>query len=70
MWTLEILINYSWGVDFPCGSAGKESTCNVGDLGSIHGLGRSPSQEKGKGKGEGRRERVHHILAWRVPWTV
>ena len=27
---------------FPCGSAGKESTCSVGDLGSIPGLGRSP----------------------------
>ena len=27
---------------FPCGSAGKESACNVGDLGSIPGLGRSP----------------------------
>ena len=25
---------------FPCGSAGKESTCNVGGLGSIPGLGR------------------------------
>ena len=25
---------------FPCGSAGKESACNVGDLGSIPGLGR------------------------------
>ena len=25
---------------FPCGSAVKESTCNVGDLGSIPGLGR------------------------------
>ena len=23
---------------FPCGSAGKEFTCNVGDLGSIPGL--------------------------------
>ena len=32
---------------FPCGPAGKEYTCNVGDLGSIPGLGRSP----GKGKG-------------------
>ena len=32
---------------FPCGSAGKESTCNVGDLGSISGLGRSPGEEKG-----------------------
>ena len=26
---------------FPCGSAGKESICNAGDLGSIPGLGRS-----------------------------
>ena len=26
---------------FPCGSAGKESTCNEGDLGSIPELGRS-----------------------------
>ena len=32
---------------FPCGSAGKESTCNAGDLGSIHGLERSPREEKG-----------------------
>ena len=31
----------------PCGSAGKESTCNVGDLGSIRGLGRSPGEGKG-----------------------
>ena len=31
---------------FPCGSAGKES-CNVGDLGSIPGLGRSPGERKG-----------------------
>ena len=29
---------------FPCGSAGKESACNVGDLGSIPGLGRSPGE--------------------------
>ena len=27
---------------FPCGLAGKESACNVGDLGSIPGLGRFP----------------------------
>ena len=32
---------------FPCGSAGKESTCNMGDLGSIPGLGRSPGAGKG-----------------------
>ena len=32
---------------FPCGSAGKESTCHVGDLCSICGLGRSPRKGKG-----------------------
>ena len=32
---------------FPCGSAGKESTCSMGDLGSIPGLGRSPAEGKG-----------------------
>ena len=29
---------------FPCGSVGKESALNVGDLGSISGLGRSPGE--------------------------
>ena len=29
---------------FPRGSAGKESACSVGDLGSISGLGRSPGE--------------------------
>ena len=28
--------------DFPGGSKGEESACNVGDLGSIPGSGRSP----------------------------
>ena len=32
---------------FPCGSAGKESACNAGDLGLIPRLGRYP--ERGKG---------------------
>ena len=32
---------------FPHGSAGKESTLNVGDLGSIPGLRRSPGEGKG-----------------------
>ena len=32
---------------FPCGSAGKESTYNVGDLGLIPGLGRSLGERKG-----------------------
>ena len=30
-----------------CGSAGKESTCNAGDLGSVPGLGGSPGEGKG-----------------------
>ena len=34
-------------LDFPCGSAGKESACNVGDLGSILGLEISPGEGKG-----------------------
>ena len=32
---------------FPCGLAGKESTCNAGDLGSIPGLGIAPGEGKG-----------------------
>ena len=47
---------FPWGRDrlltlvflgFPCSSAGKESACNVGDLGSFPGLGRSPGKRKG-----------------------
>ena len=34
-------------LDFPCGSAGKESACNVGDLVSIPGVGRSPGEWTG-----------------------
>ena len=40
---------YKLGI-FPCGSAGKESAwsaCNVGDMGSIPGLGRSSGEGKG-----------------------
>ena len=33
--------------DFPGSSAGKESTCNAGDLGSVLGLGRSPGEGNG-----------------------
>ena len=31
---------------FPCGSSGKESACNAGDLGSIPGLGRFHGEGK------------------------
>ena len=42
-----VLDTFHFGLGFPCGSAGKESACNAGDLGSIPGLGRSPGEEKG-----------------------
>ena len=44
----------------PGGSDGKESACNVGDLGSIPGWGRYP--KKGMATDSS-------ILAWRIPWT-
>ena len=46
---------------FPCGSAGYESACNVGDLLSI--LGWEDPLEKGKATHSS-------VLAWRIPWTV
>ena len=36
------LSDFHFHLDFPGGSAGKESTCKEGDLASIPGLGRSP----------------------------
>ena len=41
---------------FPCGSAGKESARNGGDLGSIPGLGRTKGMATHS-----------NILAWRIP---
>ena len=35
------------GLGFPGGSDGKASACNMGDLGSIPGLGRSPGEGSG-----------------------
>ena len=43
----------------PCGSAGKESTCNAGDLASIPGLRRSP----GEGKD-------YPLKGLENPWTI
>ena len=47
-------------VGFPGGSDSKESACNVGELGSIPGSGRSP------GGGIATRS---SIFAWEIPWT-
>ena len=40
----EVAINIYTLLGFPGGSAGKESACNAGGLGSIPGLGRSPGE--------------------------
>ena len=47
-------------MSFSGDSDGKESTCNAGDQGSIHRLGRFP--------GEGMVSYSSN-LAWRIPWT-
>ena len=39
-----MLADFPYLLSFPGGSAGKESTCNAGDLGSIPGLGRSTGE--------------------------
>ena len=44
---------------FPGGSEVKASACNVGDQGSIPGLGRSLEKEMAT---------LSSILAWRIPW--
>ena len=45
---------------FPGGSDGKESTCNIEDMGSIPGSGRSLEEEMATHS---------NILAWTIPWT-
>ena len=47
-------------MDFPGGSDGKASVYNVGDPGSIPGLGRSLEKEMATHSS---------ILAWEIPWT-
>ena len=54
----------------PCGSAGKESTCNVGDLGSISGLGRSPGEGKGYPLQYSGLENSMNHGVWRIPWGL
>ena len=47
LWSDEIWCPLQWGGGFPGGSDGQESTCNVGNLGSIPRLGRSPGEGNG-----------------------
>ena len=41
---MEYIALYGLAQGSPCGSASKVSACNVGDLGSIPGLGGSPRE--------------------------
>ena len=70
----EIVIKYIAFSGFPHGSAVKEFAFNVGDLGSIPGLGRSP----GEGKGyplqysglEDSTDYIEFHGLYRIPWTI
>ena len=57
---------------FPGGSDSKESTCNVGDLGSILGLGRSPGGGNGNPLQYSCLETLHRqrSLAGYSPWGL
>ena len=51
-------------VGFPCDSAGKESACNAGDLGSIPGLERSHGEGKGYLPGASTGVPTHNRVMW------
>ena len=55
---------------FPGGAAGKELACNVGDLGSMPGLGRSPGGGHGNSLQCSYLENPHgqRSLAGYSPW--
>ena len=55
---------------FPDGSDGKESSCSVGDLGLIPGLGRSPGEGKGYPRQYSCLENPHgqRTMAGYSPW--
>ena len=57
---------------FPGGSAGKESACNAGDLGSIPGLGRSPGEGHGNPLQHSCLESLHgqRSLVGYSPWIL
>ena len=44
MWYISLAALWDRPLDFPGGSHSKESACNVGNPGSVSGLGRSPGE--------------------------
>ena len=55
---------------FPFGSANKESDCNVGDLGSIPGLGRFPGGESGNPLQYSCLENPHEQRSLAIHWIA
>ena len=53
-------------MSFPGGSDGKKSASNVGDLGSIRGLGRSPGEGNGNPLQNSSLENSKDRGAWRA----
>ena len=69
--TINFIVTYlNISLGFSCGSDGKESICNVGDLGSIPGLGRSPGEGHGDPLQYSCLENLHgqRSLAGYSPW--
>ena len=64
------ITKYGINLGFAGGSDGKESTCNVGDLGLIPGLGRSPGGGHGNPLQYSCLENLHgqRSLASCSPW--
>ena len=54
---------------FSGGSDGKESACNVGGLGSISGLERSPGGKPGNPLQYSCRENLHGLRSLVGPWN-
>ena len=71
MFSLPLLEGMSpTNIGFPGGPEDKESSCNVGDLSSISGLGRSPGEENGNPLQYSWLEKSHQwrSLACYSPW--
>ena len=67
MWGVCVCVYVYIYMGFPCGSTGKESACNAGDMGPIPGLGRCPGGWKGYPLQCSRLENSMGCIVHRVP---
>ena len=58
----DVMIIFLRSLGFPCDSAGKESACNAGDMGSIPGLGSEMKWSEVSS--------LSHVRVFGTPWTV